>query len=83
MNDIHIWYQGPVNIAKDLLVIKVSKDSIMQRYTQVSDYSWYPMPKMYPPDQLASPKYPSPHFQLNDILLEHIIPASVYENPEE
>jgi len=83
LKDIRIWYQGPVTIAKDLLVITVSKDSILQRYAKVSDYSWYPTPKMYPPEQLASPKYPSPRSQLNDILLEHVIPESVYEASKE
>lgn len=83
LKDIRIWFQGPVTIAKDLLVITVSKDSILQRYAKVSDYSWYPTPKMYPPEQLASPKYPSPHSQLNDILLEQVIPESVYEASKE
>lgn len=80
MEDIRTWYQGPVTLAKDLLVINVSKDSIRQRYAQVSDYAWYPAPKLYPPDQLAPPKYPSPLAQLSNELLEQVIPASVYED---
>jgi len=79
MEDIRTWYEGPVTLAKDLLVINVSKDGIRQRYAQVSDYAWYPTPSLYPPDQLAPPKYPSPLAQLNDELLEQVIPASVYE----
>jgi ribonuclease Z len=79
MQDIRTWYQGPVTIARDLLVINVSKDSIRQRYARVSDYSWYPTPKLYPPEQLAVPKYPSPTSQLNDELLKQVIPMSVYE----
>lgn len=81
MKDIRSWYQGPVTIAKDLLVINVSKDVIRQRYAQVSDFAWYPTPKLYPPAQLAPPKYPSPLAQLNDELLGHVIPAGTYENP--
>ena len=80
MRDIRLWYQGPVTLATDLLVINISKDSIRQRYALVSDFSWYPAPKLYPPDQLAAPKYPSPLAQLNDELLEHVIPVSVYED---
>jgi ribonuclease Z len=80
IEDIRAWYQGPVTLATDLLVINVSKDSIRQRYAQVSDYSWYPTPQLYPPDQLAPPKYPSPLAQLNDELLGQVIPANLYEN---
>jgi len=79
MKDIRAWYQGPVTLARDLLVINVSKDSIRQRYAQVSDYDWYPAPNLYPPDQLAPPKYPSPLAQLSDELLAQVIPASAYE----
>ena len=78
LQDVRTWYQGPFAIATDLLVINVSKDRIRLRYAQVSDYSWYPSPKLYPPAQLAPPKYPSPLAQLNEELLSHVIPASVY-----
>jgi len=78
LEDVRTWYQGPFAIATDLLVINVSKDRIRLRYAQVSDYSWYPSPKLYPPAQLAPPKYPSPLAQLNEELLSHVIPASVY-----
>lgn len=79
MEDIRLWYQGPVTIATDLLVINVSKSEIRQRYAQVSDFAWYPIPKIYPPAQLAPPKYPSPLAQLNDELLQQVIPAAYYE----
>jgi ribonuclease Z len=78
MRDIRTWYDGPVTVATDLLVINVSKDGIRQRYAQVSDYEWYPTPRLYPPDQLAPPKYPSPLAQLSDELLEEVIPESAY-----
>ena len=82
MKDIRTWYQGPVTMATDLLVVDVTKDKITQRYAKVSDFSWYPTSsKMYPPDQLAPPKYPSPTAQLNAELLGHCIPDSVY-NPQ-
>jgi ribonuclease Z len=81
MKAIRTWYQGPVAIATDLLVVNVSKDNIKQRHAKVSDYAWYPSPKLYPPDQLATPKYPSPLAQLNDELLGQCIPDSVY-NPK-
>jgi ribonuclease Z len=80
MKDIRSWYQGPVAIATDLLVINVSKDNIKQRYAKVSDYSWYPTDtKLYSPDQLAPAKYSSPTAQLNSELLGQCIPADVYE----
>lgn len=79
MRDIRAWYEGPVTLATDLLVINVAKDSIRQRYAQVADYEWYPVPKLYPPAQLAPPKYASPLAQLNGELLEQVIPASAYE----
>jgi ribonuclease Z len=79
MKDIRTWYQGPVAIATDLLVVNVSKDDIKQRYAKVSDSAWYPTPMLYPPDQLATPKYASPTAQLNNDLLGQCIPADVYE----
>jgi len=81
MTDIRSWYKGPVAIATDLLVINVSKDNIKQRHAKVSDYAWYPPPKLYPPDQLAPPKYSSPTAQLNNELLGQCIPEDVYEKP--
>jgi len=80
MKDIRSWYQGPVTIAKDLLVVNVSKDNIKQRYAKVSDLSWYPNnTKITPADQLAPPKYPTATAQLNSELLGQCIPADVYE----
>jgi ribonuclease Z len=73
-----ILYQ--VAIATDLLVLNVSKDNIRVRYANVSDFAWYPPPKLYSPAQLAPPKYPSPLAQLNDELLNNVISAHTYEN---
>jgi ribonuclease Z len=79
MQDIRTWYQGPVTLATDLLVINVSSEGIIQRYAQFDDYDWYPTPKLYPPDQLAPPKHPTPLSQLSDELLAQVVPASTYE----
>ncbi|MCX6093106.1 MAG: MBL fold metallo-hydrolase, partial [Candidatus Bipolaricaulota bacterium] len=81
LTDIRSWYDGPVAIATDLLVVNVSKSEIRLRQAVVSDYAWYPRPQLYPADQLAPPKYPSPYAQLNDTLLGQVIPESVYMNP--
>jgi len=79
MKDIRSWYQGPVAIATDLLVVNVSKDNIKQRYAKVSDYAWYQNTKAYAPDQLAPAKYSSPTAQLNNELLGQCIPEAVYD----
>jgi ribonuclease Z len=78
MEDIRYWYDGPVTIAVDLLVINVSKNQIRQRRATVSDYAWYPVGKIYSEKELAKPKYPSPTAQLNGELLANIIPQDVY-----
>lgn len=80
MNDIRTWYSGPVTLATDLLVINVSRGGIRQRKGKVSDFSWYPQPAVfYTADQLAPPKYPTPTAQLNQTLLDHVIPESTYD----
>ncbi len=79
MKDIRTWYQGPVAFATDLLVVNVSKDTIKQRHAKVSDFSWYPNnTKIYPADQLSTPKYSSPTAQLSSELLGQCIPENVY-----
>lgn len=78
LSDIRSWYKGPVAIATDLLVLDVSKSEIRQRMAVVSDYAWYPRPKVYSPDQLAPPKYDGPYAQLNDTLLGSVLPENVY-----
>ncbi len=78
MEDIRRWYDGPVTIATDLLVINVSKNQIRQRRARVSDYAWYPAGKIYSGKELAKPKYPSPTAQLNGELLANVIPEEVY-----
>lgn len=80
MEDIRKWYQGPVTIATDCLVINVSANEIRQRKALVSPEAWYPPnPKIYPPDQLADPLYDSPLAQLSDELLSHAILPEDYE----
>jgi ribonuclease Z len=78
LSAIRTFYQGPVVIATDLLVINVSKSEIRERKAVVSDYAWYPSPKVYSPDQLTTPKYNGPYAQLNDTLLGSVIPESAY-----
>lgn len=79
MADIRSLYIGPVTIAKDLLVINVSKDKIRERYAQVPKDAWYPRPNLFPPSQLAKPKYSSPLAQLSKELLDHVVPEDVYK----
>ncbi|MCE1247551.1 MAG: MBL fold metallo-hydrolase [Firmicutes bacterium] len=77
--DVRSWYQGPFTIAKDLLVVNVSKNEIRQRYAKVSPNAWYPVPKFYSQSELADPKYPTPLSQLNNELLANVIPEEVYD----
>lgn len=78
MEDIRYWYDGPVAIATDLLVLNVSKNQIRQRRARVSDYAWYTVGKVYSEKELAKPRYPSPTAQLNGELLANVIPEEVY-----
>jgi ribonuclease Z len=79
MDNIRKWYQGQVAIATDLMVLNVSKTEIRQRRAVVSEYSWYPKPKIAAPGSLAPPMFPTPTAQLDTtILLNHCIPESVY-----
>ena len=78
LDNIRYWYDGPVTIATDLLVINVSKNQIRQRRATVSDYAWYSEGKRYSQEELAKPKYPSPTAQLNGDLLASVIPEDVY-----
>jgi ribonuclease Z len=78
IDDIRYWYDGPVAIATDLLVLNISKNQIRQRRAKVSDYAWYPVGKIYSEKELAKPKYPSPIAQLKGELLANVIPEEVY-----
>ncbi len=78
LEDIRYWYNGPVAIATDLLVLNISKNKIRQRRARVSDYAWYPVGKIYEAKDLAKPKYPSPIAQLKPELLANVIPEEVY-----
>jgi ribonuclease Z len=55
MDDIRYWYQGPVMIASDLTVLKVTRSAIEACRAVVSDYSW--SAKWDRPRKTADPKY--------------------------
>jgi hypothetical protein len=76
LHDIRCFYKGPVAIAKDLLLINISKSEIRQRMAAVPGYPWYAARRLT--GALAVPKYPSPTYQLNDTLLAHVIPENLY-----
>jgi ribonuclease Z len=80
LDDIRSWYQGPVAIATDLLVINVSSSQIRQRRAVVDDYAWYAKPTLS--SGLAPALYPTPTAQLDQtVLLDHCIQEAVYDNP--
>ncbi len=74
--DIRSFYDGPVAIAKDLLVINVSKKEIRQRMAVVPPFPWFTADSF--PKDLAPPKYNGPYAQLNDTLLANVIPEKLY-----
>ena len=55
MDDIRYWYSGPVLIASDLTVLKVTRSAIEACRAVVSDYSW--SAKWDRPGKAALPKY--------------------------
>jgi ribonuclease Z len=55
MDDIRDWYSGPVLIASDLTVLKVTQSAIEACRAVVSDYSW--SAKWDRPRKAALPKY--------------------------
>jgi ribonuclease Z len=74
---IGCYYKGPVAIARDLMVINVSKTRIRQRMAVVTNkYPWYPHAPFT--GDLATPKYNGPLAQFNNDLLAHIIPRTDY-----
>lgn len=80
LDDIRSWYQGPVAIATDLLVINVSSSQIRQRRAVVDDFAWYAKPTLS--SGLAPALYPTPTAQLDQtVLLDHCIQEAVYDNP--
>ena len=79
LEDIRRWYDGSVAIVRDLEVFNVSASSIRQRTAKVSDLAWYTEGKFYSSSQLAPPKYPTPTSQLNETLLNNVIPPEVYD----
>jgi ribonuclease Z len=78
---VRAWYDGPFVIAVDGVVVTVSKAAISAAVTDFDRFAWYPKPKMYDPAALAPPRYDGPYAQLNDELLDHVIPPDVFENP--
>jgi ribonuclease Z len=74
--DIRSFYSGPVTIARDLLVINVSKEEIRQRMAVVPDYPWFSAEPLKGP--LAPSKYTGALAQFNAELLTHVIPAASY-----
>lgn len=81
VTDVRSWYDGEFAIAADLLVVTVSKDDLQLGQATVSDFAWYPPPVMYPSDELAPPKYPTPTAQLNATLLANVIPDDAFSSP--
>lgn len=81
LRDVRTWWQGPFTIATDLLVINVSRSLIRQRTAVISDTAWYANTKVYSPSQLLPPKFSPPTVELNQTLLDSVIPESVYAPP--
>lgn len=81
VTDVQSWYDGAFAIATDLLVVTVSKDDISLGQAEVSDFAWYPPPVLYPADELAPAKYPTPTAQLNQTLLDNVIPDDAFSTP--
>ncbi len=92
LDDIRSWYNGPVTIATDFMVINVSKTQITQRRAVVSDYTWDtpgtfdPRAKygVYPPKyedtNPTNPYFPTaPLAQLDESLLAAVIPPCDYD----
>ena len=80
VSDIRTWYAGDFAIATDMFVVDVTKKSIVQRQGFLDRYAWNPLPAVvYPPDELAAPKYDSPTAQLNETLLSNEIPTTTYD----
>ena len=77
LRDIKVFYDGPVAIAQDYLVITVSTNGkISTGYAKVPDYPWYTGELK---GELAPSKYDGPLAQFNDTLLANVIPAEYYE----
>jgi ribonuclease Z len=78
LDDIRFWYQGPVAIATDLMVINVSKKSIRQRRAVVSEYVWN-TPVQVDSNNLNAAKYNGPYAQFDQSLLDTVIPPCDYD----
>jgi ribonuclease Z len=76
---VRSWYKGAFSIAIDQLVIDVTATRIVKRFANVSDFAWYPVGILVPPDQLAPAKYDGPYAQFNEDLMSHRILPEVYE----
>lgn len=91
MERIRSWYAGPVTVAADFMVLKVTRDSIDQRRAVVSDYSWDP-PSAYPYASQGTypPKYAdtsscnpykpmAPLAQFDPSLLDKVVDPCLYD----
>lgn len=76
MRDIRSFYNGPVSIARDLMVINVTKKKIRQRMAVADKFPWFPHEPFT--GTLADPKYHGPLAQLNSTLLDNVIPREDY-----
>ncbi len=84
INGIRAWYNGPLMLATDLMVLNISADKnqpIRQRMAQVSSDAFYTAAAHYPAELYASPKYTNNMMQLSSWLQDQIIPAALYTNP--
>jgi ribonuclease Z len=89
LNNIRLWYDGPVTIAADLMVINVTGSSVKVRRAVVSNFAWYPLPADPRSGHTYDPKYSdtsdtnpyspmAPYAQLDPSLLAQVIDQSLY-----
>ena len=91
LQNIRSWYSGDVTVATDLMVITVSKNSILKQKAIVSDYSWFPpiadprakngtMPPKYTDTSSSNPYAPyAPLAQFDQSLLNQVIDPCLYD----
>jgi len=86
--DIRSWYAGPVSFASDLMVVRVTKQSVEPYRAVVSDYSWSARwakggetyPPRYTDNRSCNPYAPmAPLKQFDDELLADVIAPEAYD----
>ena len=86
--DIRTWYAGPVVFASDLMVLRVTKGSVVPYRAVVSDYSWSARwareEGTYPPKYADDPQCNAyapmaPLAQFDDDLLADVIAPEAYD----